>query len=59
METVLIEQQKHYLMMMVKLVRESMCKDNKEAEASIVRLCMECFEHGVEFERNGKVTVCL
>jgi hypothetical protein len=58
-ETVVIEQKKHYLMLMVKLVPKSLYKDNKKAEASLIRLMMEVFEHGIEFGETGKVEVVL
>jgi len=58
-ETVIIEQKKHYLMLMVKLVPKSLYKDNKKAEDSLIRLMMEVFEHGIEFGETGKVEVVL
>jgi hypothetical protein len=51
--------EKEYLKMMVRFVPKTLCKDNKEAESAILRLCMECFEHGRILEREGKLEVQL
>lgn len=58
-ESLTIEEQKHYLMMMVKLVPEVLYKGNKKAEDALIRLMMEVFNHGVEFGETGKVQVYL
>ena len=59
MTTVTIEERKHYLMLMVKLVPESLYMGNKKAEDSLIRLMMEVFSHGVSFGETGKVEVTL
>ena len=58
-DVIVIADAKEYLKFMVRYTPQALCKDNKEAEYAIIRLCMECFEHGRILEREGKLEVNL
>lgn len=56
-EYITVEEYNQYLRLLVRLVPDVLYKGNKKAEQALIRLCMECFEHGIEFEKNGKLKV--
>lgn len=57
METIL--KRDDFLKLLVRTVPKILCKDNKEAEQAIIRFAMECFDQGIELERNGKIEIQL
>ena len=58
-DIVTIIDEKEYLKLMVRFVPKALCNGNKEGQDAIIRLCMECFHHGMMLQRDGKLEIKL
>ena len=58
-DTITINNEKDYLRTIVRFVPTTLYKGNKEAETAIIRLCVECFEHGMTLQRDKKLEITL
>jgi hypothetical protein len=58
-ETATITKRDEYLKLLVSTAPKSLSLGIFEAEQAILRLCMECFDQGIELERNGKIEIKL